>query len=497
MAALDDTDLRILQLQNNFIEFSNIEENGLDFETASPFQSLSKLEKLNLRNNSIEYFLNDWNVINVALIELDLSYNRIKMIDFGIILNIWIHNITIDLSHNQIQTLSGSKGFGNFNESRSTWILNENPLKCDCLIVHFANYLRSKSNTSTIRTATTTTTTWNQNDTIKLITDNLTCAEPLHFAGMSPLIVPLNGLICPLEKDNKTAPKKCPQGCKCFVRTFDGTAVFNCSNANLTKLPNLPNIRSLGLQSYELHIENNNISSLPLANITTGYQSVSRIFAKNNSIQHLDAANLPNNLITLDVSHNQLDRLTEATLMKLSHMPTLQHVVLGENAWICDCGTYGFWKFLKAYPNRINDMNDITCKNDRNVILLEIGNLCPIEQLTIICLSILVLIALILLMLTVFYYKYRLEIMVWMYAHYEFLWFFNKKTTLHEPKKHDAFILYAMADEEFLEKNLIPELENGCKPLKLCLLMRETKAGEFIPDQVKTNLTLLILNSTD
>lgn len=464
MVAFDNTDLRVLQLANNFLDFSHIDPTN--FERESPFQNLFKLEKLYLRNNSIKNFLNDWNIVNIALTELDLSYNQIQMIDFGIMLNIWMENITINLTQNAITTMSASKGFINFNESRSTWILNENPLNCDCLIVHFASYLRNKQTSI---------------QSMNLITDNLKCSTPKHFTGISVAEVPLDGLICPLDKDDIKSHKKCPIGCNCYVRTVDSTAIFNCSNANLTKLPTLPNIRSLGLQSYEIHIENNNISALPLAN-ETGYQSVNRIFAKNNSIAHLNANNLPNNLFVLDLSENQLKHLDGSVLTKLNHMQTLQNVSLSGTHWVCDCTAYEFMKFIKANPMRLIDANQIICNHDPNTNLLNAGNLCPIEHLTKIFLSIAVFMALIGLFGMLFYHKYELEIMVWMFAHCKFSWFFTKQTS-DDSKEYDAFILYSINDEKFVEDELIPELKNGGKPLKLRSLS-DSLGGTFIPDEV-------------
>lgn len=470
--ALDGTGLRIVNLENNFLDFRNIEEQP---ELASPFEYLHRLQVLNMRNNSIKSFLNDWNIENYALQELDLSYNQIEMIDFGNIFNIWIEPITINVSNNNITTINVVKNFvSNDNQSQVKWILNYNPLKCDCLVVHFASHLHNQMRTS-------------DNSPMEFVTDHLECSSPQRFAQKRLETVPLADLICPLDKESAN-DKRCPGNCACFVRTIDSTAVFNCSNANLTEVPALPSIQSLGLQFYELHIENNNISALPLAN-TTGYKNVNRLFAKNNSIEEIGPDQLPNNLYGLDLSANKLQRIHPGVLLKLNHMQNLQNVSFGRNPWICDCAAYELMKFIEGHFTKIAGIDEITCDNDKSLTLINASGLCPIEKTTISIILIAAIVALVLLSTTL-YYKNQQEIMVWMFAHHGFSWLFNNKPKSEDHKKFDAFILYATSDERFVAENLVPHLENGPKPLKLCLLMREIKGGEIVPEQVKIKLIL-------
>lgn len=467
--AMDGTALRVLHLQNNFLDFRNIEE---DLDKASPFQNLNRLEILNMRNNSMRSFLNDWNIENYALQVLDLSYNHIEMIDFGNIFNIWIEAITIDVSNNNITTVSAAKNFAAVDtESQVKWILNDNPLKCDCLVIHFANYLQHQTH----RLA---------NSPLKFITDRLECVSPQRFVKKRLENVPLADLVCPLDKENAN-DKKCPDGCSCFVRTIDSTAVFNCSNANLTKVPALPSIQSLGLQFYELHIENNNITALPLAN-TTGYKNVNRLFAKNNSMETILPNELPNNLYALDLSANKMKRIHPGVLLKLNHMQNLQNVSFGRNPWVCDCTAYELMKFIENHFQKMAAIDEITCNNDKSLTLTNASGLCPIEPTTILIILIAAIVA-VSLLTTTLYYKNQQEILVWMFAHNGCAWFFNTKPKSDDHKKYDAFVLYSPFDEKFVHTDLVPQLENGPKPLNVCLLIREIKGGDIIPEQV-TNL---------
>lgn len=495
MDAFKGTSLIVLHLQNNQLNFENppivvkrvskqrhisiFDEMETNMEKSSPFQQLDELQILILRNNSMKIFLDDWYYKNVALNELDLSYNQIEMLNFGHIFHTWSDEITINVSNNRITEMmaANSAVFDN-TESPVTWILNHNPLKCDCTVMHFAIYLRNQQqNLSNVNT--------------KFITDQLKCALPERFESQQLQNVPLSELTCPLDKENTTTIL-CPQRCSCYVRTIERAAVFNCSNANLNEIPTLPNIEGLmGLQFYELHIENNNISSFPLANTTTGYRSVSRIFAKNNSLEEILPEHLPNNLFTLDVSGNQLKQIKMAVLNKLTHMENLQNVSFGQNPWICDCAAYDLMKFMEIHAIKMVGIDNTACDNGILITHINSHNLCPIELtkiliiISISCAVIAVMVALVF-VLTTLYYKNRQQIMVWMFAHHKFNWFFNIKPKADDHKTYDVFVLYSTCDEEFIMDKLIPQLKNGPNPLKVCTLSQEVKAGQIIPDQVRT-----------
>lgn len=475
MTALDGTSLQVLHLQNNFLDFRNIDDDSLDVEKISPFQHLTQLQVVNMRNNSMKTFLHDWHTVNVALKELDLSHNQIEIINFGGIFNIWMDHIRINVSHNQITKMFTSKHIApnpNPLQSDVIWILNHNPLRCDCVVIHFAIQLRKQISGV-------------QNATTKFITDELRCLEPEHFANQQLQNVPLAELTCPLDKKNGSA-KKCPSKCECFVRTLDSTAVFNCSNAHLTEIPTLPDIRGLGLQHYELHIENNNISTLAMAN-TTGYKSVNRIYAKNNSLEIILPEHLPNDLYELDLSANKLKRINPDVLLKLSHMQNLRNVSFSWNPWICDCVAYQLMNFIQTHFTKIVGINEITCDNDKSQTLISQNGLCPIDVTTILMLLIAASFALMLLT-TIVYYKNQQEIMVWIFAHHGLSWLFNSKSKSNEAKKYDAFVLCSMLDADFVIENVLPQLENGRNGFKVCSNVREIKFGADVPEQVTCSL---------
>lgn len=461
----EDSSLRVLHLHNNQLDFNDTDDlsNAPVHRTFnSPFQHLSHLQELNLRNNSITSFLKDWSFLNTQLKALDLSHNRIAMIDFGN--TVWSDRITINVSHNQITTMSAGSFAPIPNQPLTTWILNYNPLNCDCMLIHLANYLISGKSSH-----------------LKLVTEQLVCAAPVALVNKRLEEIPLNQLICPLDHANAKR-KQCPSPCTCYVRTYDSTAVFNCSNAKLNKIPMLPDIKNLGLQHYELHIENNNITELPTAN-QTGFKSVNRIMASNNSLHYILPEQLPNNLFVLDLSANRLQRINANALHKLSHMQNLQTVSFGKNPWICECATKELVNFIETHPAKVDSIDNTTCDGEQLTKAMMAHGVCPVDT-TIILIVVGATIVVIFLLSIALYYKNQQEIMVWMFAQRAFSCLFTNNFKSDDQKVYDAFILHAMADADFVFEQLVPPMECGPKPLKVCILERELKGGAIIPLEV-------------
>lgn len=474
-----NTDIQVLTLENNFLDFVNIEQNPMptDLSNVSPFQHLHKLRKLNMRNNSLTQFLRDWSLINNELEELDVSFNNISLLQLGQLSYIWNQEITIDLSNNNIVTiLSDSMTYNkshfrpSSSNDRSTgqskFILNNNPLKCDCLILSFVQFLHGSL--TPIRESH-----------LHLVTDQLKCSSPMRLVDRVIDQIHPSELLCPLD-DPKTTKKYCPPKCSCWVRTSDKTSIFNCSNAGLTEVPTLPNIRLLGLEHSELNIENNDIATLPDAHMT-GYENVNRLNVRNNSIQFVGAENLPRNLVSLDLTGNQLERLNDSVIEKLNLTRTLKNLYLEQNPWICDCESISFIQFIRLHPDKV-DFKNITC-NDGD-FLRNKENICPEDRTIWILVSVLVaLLGLFIGAVIALYYKYQQEVKVWLFAHNLCLWFVTEDE-LDKDKKYDAFISFSHKDEDFVTEQLVPELESGPHPFKICLHFRDWVVGEFIPNQV-------------
>lgn len=456
LSAFENTDIRILDLANNILDIP-------DSEDATPFGHLGRLSVLNMRNNSMHSFLTVWNTNCFQLEQLDLSYNSISSIHLSMVLDFWMKPITVNLSHNRISTIVSA--YDDEFQSNSTWILNNNPLRCDCLIQPFVERMRHPFKK------------------VNFVTDHLKCATPERFAGQSPFNITLAQLTCPL--DSQSNPNKlCPLGCECNVRTVDRTLIFNCSNANFTAVPTLPDRKYLSaIHSYKLYIENNHITRLPLYN-ETGYKDINYIYARNNSIESVYTHHLPNDLNILDLSANRIQLLDYDVLSHLGRMHTLQSISLHDNPWLCDCEAADLQRFIRANVTRIEVVGGIICSNVTNNRLLVDSYLCFWRDLIVALVVTAIAMCIVVLACMLMFHTHKLEVLICMDA-------YRKRFTLpfcmeqrRESKEFDAFIAYSIKDIDFVSFNLVNELEKGDRPLKLRLLDRDVLGGEVMHDVV-------------
>lgn len=408
---------------------------------------------------------------NPRLESLDLSYNNFSFLDFEYIPNMWIGKLTVDLSNNRIRYINVPK---NTNDStKTTWILNENPLNCDCLILYLVKTVRGELGKIAA-------------SNMNYVIDNLRCAEPARFKGELVSSMLPQELLCPLDS-KQTTLKYCPteDGCSCWYRRNDLSAIINCSNASLTRFPNITQIKnvSVKLKNIELHLDNNKIAQLPLAH-TEGYKMLTHLYMHNNSIASIRPENLPPNLVAIDLSNNRLSKLNNTLIVYLNMKPTLNQIRLGQNPWVCDCETTPLRSFIYKNTTRIVDHVNVTC-TEGGARITSRDDLCSLDKTIFILISILVaLLGLFIGAVVALYYKYQQEVKVWLFAHNLCLWLWSEED-LDKDKKYDAFISFSHVDENFVTEHLVPELETGPHPFKLCLHFRDWVVGEFIPTQVK------------
>lgn len=85
-------------------------------------------------------------------------------------------------------------------------------------------------------------------------------------------------------------------------------------------------------------------------------------------------------------------------------------------------------------------------------------------------------------LLFLFVKRYKTKISIWLYS-CGFTWLISEESLDHD-KKYDAFISFSSEDLEFVSNHLVPGLEEGNKPFKLCLHYRDWVVGDFIPAQI-------------
>ncbi|XP_055588255.1 protein toll-like [Uranotaenia lowii] len=487
--AFDRTNALIhLYLQNNFLSFHKFsfvqQEQDIGDSDGTPFQSLNNLKVLNLRNNSIAAILRDWAVNALNLEELDLSYNNISTITFSSLL-FASSKIRINLSHNLISRID-LRDMEDIVEnqppkfvSHADLLLNDNPLNCDCVLLQLVQYLHRLMKQRVYKTIT-------------FNADNLRCAEPKQFENRLVSSLHLEDLLC-------DQPEGCPDKCRCTRRPFDKALIIDCTKQGLNEIPPLPLPSDLSLEYIELHMEYNNITELPTQELT-GYSSVEKLFLQNNSLAQLAAENLPIKLRILDVSNNRLVALNQSVIETLNNSKFLENTRMAGNRWQCECTNSKFVNFIQRNQQRIGDIIYLTCEGGEALTGITISDLCNRDFAAILGWTISLAVFFVLVAIfTILYYRYNMEIKVWLFKNGLFLWLVTEEE-LDKDKLYDAFISYSHKDEDFITEQLVPTLEKEPMNFKTCLHIRDWTAGEMISTQIiksveESRRTIVVLSS--
>lgn len=340
-------------------------------------------------------------------------------------------------------------------------MLNENPLNCDCNIFQFLNILNGCAD---IRKY------------LILITNKLECNATGKLNGRLISHVQPSDLLCPYDKNCSTIADK-SAACECWIRSFDNVLIVNCSNAALTKVPDLSSLSRAShlFERIELIIANNDIATI---SSVTMPDNIHKINAENNSIRMVKSESLPRLLTELNVAGNDLQTLDKSVLSRLNGM--LNKLELQRNPWECDCNG-DFMNFMKMHSDKVNYTN-IKCFDGKS--LHETEAVCSemLEILLIIC----TIAGFFIGCLIALYYKFEQEVKIWLFAHKMCLCLV-KEHDMDKGKQYDAFVSYSHTDEEFVCE-LVLKLESGSSPFKICINTRDWIAGDFIADQIATSV---------
>ncbi|XP_049313240.1 protein toll-like [Bactrocera dorsalis] len=434
---------------------------GMTLALADGLNYISKLQPENYEGGKINS-----TVIN-------LSGNRLREFTLD-----WLEaaNIScpfkINLEHNLIENIFSLQHFFSATADCAPEIkMTGNPIVCDCKLA------------------------WVYSENCRSLFNGLQCIQT-----STKLVKDLAQLerkeLCTLE------PVMCPSECNCYTQ-FEFLHI-TCNGAQ--HIEQLPRPEQVGLKSSVLDISNNNFIALPL-NTTFGYGNVSQLNASSNKITSINISQLPTNLTVLDLRNNRLKSLNDEFLRTyLNESTKLQFLYLSENPWFCNCSTLHLLHTIRTHRRRIPDADQLLCVNQPNDTLLiaNVRELCSIpatveyNQYLIATLISLGLTVIILLCIIAFFYKYKLEVKVWLYNH-NILRSCIRECELDKHKTFDAFISYAHQDADFVNHTLLPQLEQCEPPFRVCTHERNWLAGAYIPEQIiesveQSRRTIIVLS---
>ncbi|KAF5284477.1 hypothetical protein FQA39_LY17012 [Lamprigera yunnana] len=477
--------LKRINLSHNRLKLTENETN------VSPFNSNLNLERVNLSYNNISCISEDWMYSKVHLKELDFSYNQISYLHFNYLVVV-SHQLVINLSHNKISTVNFSdsemlaQAQGNldaysFNGPNTVLYLDGNPIDCDCRIYDFVRYFDGSIHEMVPTLVTIT-------------ADDLKCSSPKNFFNFPVKKLRPELLTCRL--DQLEEDPVCPDNCACLIRPWNKAFVVYCKNQNLTEVPEIVLPKGKIFNQTEVYLDVNKITSGPVR--STAYENVTLLTLSSNNLTKLEW--IPPKIQTLTLDHNAISFFNYEVLEMLN-ASTLSNISLGNNPWKCDCLALNFSSYLVSnLAKKQIDASNIRCTGSEKLLVhLNVNELCPnYTTMTIILSVCIAIIGLAVAACTVFYYHCELEIKVWLYAHNLCLWFVTEEE-IDKDKLYDAFISYSHKDEDFVTNELMPILELGPRPYKLCWHLRDWVAGEFIPKQISSSVensrrTLVILS---
>ncbi|XP_049313700.1 protein toll-like [Bactrocera dorsalis] len=400
--------------------------------------------------------------INSRLI--NLSGNRLREFTLD-----WLTcPFEINLEHNLIENFFASQNFSSTTADCGAEIkITGNPILCDC---KFA---------------------WIYSENYRSLFNGSQCVQtPTNFGQLE------RKELCAWE------PVMCPIECNCYTQ-FEFLHI-NCKGAQ--HIEQLPRPEQVGLKSSVLDISNNNFIALPL-NTTFGYGNVSQLNASYNKITSINISQLPTNLTVLDLRNNRLNSLNDEFLVTyLNDSTKLKFLYLSENPWFCDCSTLQLLYTIRTHRTRIPDAEQLRCVNQPNDTLLiaNVKEFCPTpvtiehNQYLIATVISVALAIIILLCIIALFYKYKLEVKIWLYNH-NILKSCIRECELDKHKTFDAFISYAHQDADFVNHTLLPQLEQCEPPFRVCTHERNWLAGAYIPEQIiesveQSRRTIIVLS---
>ena len=276
--------------------------------------------------------------------------------------------------------------------------------------------------------------------------------------------------------------------CECLIRLYDNTTIFNCQNRHLIQFPvHLPFDQESN--SIQLNLSNNRIDLTQLTqNIVSNqsFASVNYLDVSHNAINSsiifdpswiFHFKNSFPNLCHLDLSNNNLTRISKEAVDQWNENLTFS---LAGNPWKCHCSNLVTAEFFSTFESRIRDFREIKCEgNETTIRTFKTGAGCDatVDPIFLYYSIASLLTLFIVVLLVTFTFCYKDVVIFWLRQHGFCECPSLKEDNKEEEREYDAFISFSHKDEDFVTRELIPQLEkpgeNGLPEYRLCLHFRD------------------------
>lgn len=397
------------------------------------------------------------------------NYNNYFQIDDFFPLN---NGSVTNVKKNKIHTIyldyEKTKNFSIKNLKSPEILLDENPLNCTCNLLGLSRYFRSKLVSGDVDLK------------LDIKADNLECHNPPKYKNWNFKTIQPEELSC--FQKSVMLNDACNNTCSCWNYPGKRLLLVDCSNRNLTKIPQ--HVANPNNWSIALNMSGNILRETPELN-QSYLLNVTHLDLSCNNISLVSVKVFSKVLQILKLHNNRITRLDNTVIAALTSNTVLYKLTLYKNKWECTCETRNFLKFIKKKMSNAtffgSSSPEIICeRTGLSLYTMSSNELCDttkkMVQLVVLISLMIAFFGLILGVLAALYYKYENEIKIWLYAKRWCMWLITEDE-VDKNKKFDAFISFSHKDEDFVEKEIIPKLEEGPNPFKLCLHHRDWLAG--------------------
>ena len=340
------------------------------FPRATPFSECFGLKTLNLEKNEITSLYDEWRLPLTHLSSLNLRRNNLTRVSYDDLV-FTANGVTIDLRDNAISEVdfyspAALAFLGDGGET--TVLLDGNPFNCTCRLYNFVGYVAGwtcgeRENAQGKKRIVVT----SAGDG-----SEMRCAGPGLLKNATLAAVPQESLVC-------NVTHKCPPWCSCVEQPCGRNVSVSPPTNQWIMFVHFPGThgrffqqlivhcpkrvpRQVPWNTTILHLENNTVTSL--MDVFNGSTSspLKEVYLGSNRLSSLDVPDaVPIALSLLDVSSNNLTRVSADQLGKLMNLAPNLHLRLADNPWACDCETRPFFDFVLDKFSRIEDFSAITC----------------------------------------------------------------------------------------------------------------------------------------
>lgn len=335
-----------------------------------------------------------------------------------------------------------------------------NPFLCDCSMINTFEYAQENDNVYRLH--------------------NISCqSDNYHQERIVPVDVDLMKEILDAECD--------------FFVNLKGPYSFCVESTSYLDRRSTKTIDCSMLKLYDLPVNQ-------FLNINYSEDAV-RMLLNGNHFKSLDELFLPPNLISLNISSNEISTISNGFVTQLITLKNLTCFSFVSNPIECNCRNIEIFRTLiDKLANKISRYEDIYCNNDPLFKLKDFitSNDCNDKiNLPKTFLNYGIIASIIVSFITASFtiYKYRKSINL-----YIFNFCGPKIALIPMGKLYDAFVSYSYRDEEFVFREIVERLENEPMPYKLCLSCRSWNVGCPIHDQIlqsilKSRRTIVVLSA--